>query len=123
MLSRYRPELRATSTCPRNLQESSSSLYFGSAVVLAQSDTTMDPIARFKRQYAYNHWANHELAAGVLAMPGDTTRAVKVLNHIAGAERLWQERLHGDLVTAVVWPDGPASSIPAQFDAIHATWM
>jgi len=83
----------------------------------------MDPIARFKRQYAYNHWANHELAAGVLAMPGDTTRAVKVLNHIAGAERLWQERLHGDLVTAVVWPDGPASSIPAQFDAIHATWM
>lgn len=83
----------------------------------------MDTIARFKRQYVYNHWANHEAAAGVLAMPGDASRAVRILNHIVGAERLWLERLHGDPPAAAVWPDDPATEIPSQLDAVHAAWM
>jgi uncharacterized damage-inducible protein DinB len=83
----------------------------------------MDAVTGFKRQYVYNHWANHESAAGVLALHGDTSRAVKVLNHIVGAERLWLQRLHGDPPSVEVWPEGPAGTIPGQLDALHASWM
>jgi uncharacterized damage-inducible protein DinB len=82
----------------------------------------MDGVAYFKRQYVYNHWANHESAAGVLAIHGDASRAVRILNHIAGAERLWLQRLHGDPPSVQVWPDAPAGSIPGHLDAIHAAW-
>lgn len=63
----------------------------------------MDLIAHFRRQFAYNEWANRETLASMRKQNADE-RTLALMAHIASAERLWMERMKQESQSLPVWP-------------------
>lgn len=63
----------------------------------------MDILAHLRQTTAYNAWANEQVAASMEPIAHPPAKAVLVLAHIVGAERLWHARLVGD-GKPEVWP-------------------
>ena len=53
----------------------------------------MDLIAHFSRLFAYDAWANQEVAHQLARRKHSATQALKLMAHIFAAQRLWMERL------------------------------
>ncbi len=64
----------------------------------------MEAVARHRRQFAYDRWANGEVLGALTAAAAAPPRAVRWLSHIAAAETLWLERLLGEPQSIAVWP-------------------
>jgi uncharacterized damage-inducible protein DinB len=80
----------------------------------------MDMRQYFKKMFAYNAWANREALASLMRADAPP-RAVKVMGHIIGAERLWLNRLKGE-GSAPVWPALGLDQCAAQLDALEPAW-
>jgi uncharacterized damage-inducible protein DinB len=65
----------------------------------------MNTVEHFKRLFAYDSWANHEVLAGLRSVPEPPPRPLKFVAHILASERLWLERLEGKAQTLPVWPE------------------
>ena len=65
----------------------------------------MDSVQQLERLYAYDEWANREVLANLQAAPAPNPRALKLLNHVVGAELLWLARLENRPSPVAVWPD------------------
>ncbi len=66
----------------------------------------MDRLAFTKRQFEYHAWALHRVAAALEAAPGGHPEAVKLLEHVAAADRVWLTRLQGeDGLGTALWPE------------------
>jgi uncharacterized damage-inducible protein DinB len=65
----------------------------------------MEIVRRHQRLFAYDDWANRETLAAIAAAGTPPPRSLKLLAHIAGAERLWLGRLRRESRPAAVWPD------------------
>ncbi|HEY1679755.1 MAG TPA: DinB family protein [Candidatus Sulfotelmatobacter sp.] len=57
----------------------------------------------FRRQFAYDAWANREVMNTMQAQ-GNDERSLQLMSHILAAERLWLERLRQQPQSAPVWP-------------------
>ncbi len=57
------------------------------------------------RLLAYDDWANRETLTAMKAADSPPARALRLLAHIVGAERLWLGRLEGEPPTTPVWPE------------------
>jgi uncharacterized damage-inducible protein DinB len=77
----------------------------------------MDRIAPLRRLFRYDAWANGE-ALAALARAGEAAppQAVRWLAHVAGAERLWLDRLRDGRSTVPVWPDLDLAGAAAMID-------
>lgn len=64
-----------------------------------------DLIRHFRRQFAYNAWANREVLAALRESRASAARCWQLLAHILSAERLWLERLQRQAQSHPVWPD------------------
>ena len=62
-------------------------------------------LQELQRLFAYDTWANLETAGALIACNTPPDRARKILAHLVGADRLWQERLRPEGARPVVWPD------------------
>ena len=78
----------------------------------------MPPLARL---FAYDAWANAEALASVRAA-GAPPAAVRLIAHVAAAERLWKGRIDGDPAPVVVWPDWTVDACAAALDALAREW-
>jgi uncharacterized damage-inducible protein DinB len=65
----------------------------------------VDSVARHRRQFAYDRWANGEFSRALSAVASPPPRAVRWLAHVAAAEVLWLERLLGEPRSMAVWPE------------------
>jgi uncharacterized damage-inducible protein DinB len=81
----------------------------------------MDLIDHFRRQFAYDEWANREVLS-VLKTTKDTTRSLQLLAHIVSAERLWLERILGQPQSLAVWPEFGLEQCEAQIADVAAGW-
>jgi uncharacterized damage-inducible protein DinB len=81
----------------------------------------MDLIDHFRRQFAYDEWANREVLS-VLKTTKDTTRSLQLLAHIVSAERLWLERILGQPQSLPVWPEFGLSQCEGQISEVAASW-
>ena len=63
----------------------------------------MDLLAHFRQTIQYNAWANQQVADALKPVAKPSAKAVLVLAHIVGAERLWHARLVGSAAPEV-WP-------------------
>ena len=82
----------------------------------------MDILQRHQRLFAYDDWANRETLASIAAAAAPAPRSVKLLAHIAGAERLWLERLRSEEKLAVVWPDFDLAGCRAALEDLARLW-
>lgn len=84
--------------------------------------TPPDLLEHHRRLFAWDDWANRETLAS-LSLGGDPPgRSLKLLGHIAGAERLWLGRLRQDPVLAAVWPELDVAACRAAFDDLASLW-
>lgn len=58
-----------------------------------------------RRLFAYDTWANLETAAALSDCDTPPERALRILAHVVGADRLWLERIRPGGARPVVWPD------------------
>jgi uncharacterized damage-inducible protein DinB len=64
----------------------------------------MNLIEHFRRQFAYDAWANREALAALRGSGEESTRCLQLMAHVVSAERLWLERLRQQSQSIAVWP-------------------
>ena len=75
----------------------------------------MDLLAHLQRTIDYNAWANEQVADSLKPIAKPPAKAVLVLAHIVGAERLWHARLVASSPPEV-WP---ALNVAQCAEAVH----
>ena len=58
----------------------------------------------FRRQFAYDAWANQEVLRTIRTTGASSERSVQLMSHILAAERVWLERLLQQSQSVPVWP-------------------
>ena len=64
----------------------------------------MDLTAYFRRQFAYDEWANREVLTALPVGSEASLRSVQLMAHVLSAQRLWLERLTQQPQSCPVWP-------------------
>jgi uncharacterized damage-inducible protein DinB len=83
----------------------------------------LDLIRHFRRQFAYDAWANREVLAAVRASRASGVRGLQLLAHILSAELLWLERLQQRAQSQVVWPEwGPEQCEARSVESAELWW-
>ena len=81
----------------------------------------MNLIEHLRRQFAYDAWANRQVLAALRPSAGDE-RALRLMSHIVGAERLWLERLEQQPQSAPVWPKADLAWCETQAAELSRMW-
>lgn len=79
-------------------------------------------IEHFRRQFAYDAWANREVMSAIRAQAGENERALQLMSHIVAAERLWLERLEQQPQSVPVWPKADLGWCEAQAVELKRLW-
>lgn len=82
----------------------------------------MNLIEHFRRQFAYDAWANQEVLSAIRANAGESERALELMAHIFAAERLWLERLERQTQSLPVWPKADLGWCEAQAGELKRLW-
>jgi uncharacterized damage-inducible protein DinB len=82
----------------------------------------MELIDHFRRQFAYDEWANREVLRTLRASGKAHARAVQLLAHILSAGRLWHERLLAQPQSLPVWPEFDLEQCEAQVADVGRLW-
>lgn len=64
----------------------------------------MNLIDHFRRQFAYNDWANREVLTALRPIRETSTRSVQLMAHMLSAEQLWLQRMTQQAQSFPVWP-------------------
>ena len=82
----------------------------------------MDLLDYLRRLFAYDDWANREALASLAAAGAPPARALRLMSHVAAAERLWLGRLRQDGRAVVVWPELTVDECAARFAELPGLW-
>jgi uncharacterized damage-inducible protein DinB len=76
----------------------------------------------FRRQFAYDAWANQQVLAAL--QPDDTgfARSLELFAHIISAERLWLERIRLQPQSLAVWPELSLAQATGQSSEVNRLW-
>jgi uncharacterized damage-inducible protein DinB len=82
----------------------------------------MDLMDYFRRQFAYDAWANQEVLVAIRVSPAGIARSLELFAHILSAERLWLERLRQTPQSLAVWPQSSLDQCEAQASEMSRLW-
>ena len=82
----------------------------------------MDLLDYFRRQFAYDSWANQEVLAAMRASQSGLSRSLQMFAHVLSAERLWLERIRQQEQTLPVWPESNLDQCEAQSSEMSRFW-
>jgi len=82
----------------------------------------MELIDHFRRQFAYNEWANREVLATLEDTGGSLERPIQYVAHILSAELLWLNRLKRQRPTIAVWPRFDLAECASQLGKVSSAW-
>lgn len=82
----------------------------------------MHLVEHFRRQFAYDTWANREVLLALPAGTSGSTRPLQLMSHILSAERLWLERLQQQPPSLPVWPEFNLEQGEAQAAELGQLW-
>ncbi|HEU4629428.1 MAG TPA: DinB family protein [Gemmatimonadaceae bacterium] len=74
------------------------------------------------RLFAYDAWANREAHASLARMSAPPVQGVRWLAHVAAAQLLWWERIHGMPQSRPVWPELSLDETAALLEAMGERW-
>jgi uncharacterized damage-inducible protein DinB len=80
--------------------------------------------ADIRRLVAFDHLANDQCLASLLALgeAGPPPRAVAIMAHIIGAERLWLARIESEPSPLAVWPSLDLDGCGRELEALDLPW-
>ena len=81
-----------------------------------------DLIRHFRRQFAYDAWANREVLAAIRNSRAAAARSLQLLAHIVSAELLWLERLQQEPQSQPVWPEWSLEQCEARSVEVGDLW-
>ena len=81
-----------------------------------------DLVQHFRRQFAYDHWANREIVSALRPEGASSPRVLQLLAHILSAEQLWLERLIEKPQSLPVWPELDLGGCEARLAELDASW-
>lgn len=76
----------------------------------------------FRRQFAYDEWANREVLGAIRAGGAARERSLQLIGHIIAAERVWLERLKQQPQSTPVWPEDDLEKCEAQAAELAGLW-
>ncbi len=82
----------------------------------------MELVYYFRRQFAYDHWANREVVAALRSDGVSSARSLQLVAHILAAEQLWLERLTQRPQSLPVWPEFTLDGCEARLTALNSAW-
>lgn len=82
----------------------------------------METLRPLLKLFAYDEWANRETADALAAAGSPPPRAVKLLAHVVGSERLWHSRLRREKRAPAVWPDLALTQCRAVIVEVAGMW-
>ena len=74
-----------------------------------------------ERLFAYDDWANREVASH-LRKTGTPAPALRLLNHIIGAQWIWLSRLRSEPSKMAVWPELTLDVAAKELDELRHGW-
>jgi uncharacterized damage-inducible protein DinB len=74
---------------------------------------------QLERLFAYDDWANRE----EVPHTRESADALRLLNHIIGAQWLWIARLRSEQPRMAVWPDLKPDQALRELDALRPAWL
>ena len=83
----------------------------------------MDLTEYFRRQFAYDGWANREALAALTEAGEASARPLQLMAHVLSAERLWMERLKQEPQSFPVWPEFTLDNCRQQAAALGGLWQ
>jgi uncharacterized damage-inducible protein DinB len=90
--------------------------------ILWDGDKVVNVADYFRRQFAYDAWANHEVLTAIRAAGGADVRSLQLMSHILGAERVWVDRLKQVPQSVPVWPEGDLERCEADAASLEHVW-
>lgn len=82
----------------------------------------MELLRHHERLFDWDDWANRETLASLARAGSPPARSLKLLGHIAGAERLWHGRLRREATPALVWPNLDLAGCGSALDELARLW-
>lgn len=82
----------------------------------------MDLLVYLRKLYAYDYWANREVARALLAAPSSSPRSLRLMAHVAGTEWTWRHRILPESKTMAVWPQLSAEQIAQEVEELRTAW-
>lgn len=80
-------------------------------------------LAYFRKLYAYDYWANREVARALAAAGQQApARSVRLLAHIVGAEWVWRSRVSAGSKQMAVWPQFTVGEIGREIEELKPAW-
>ena len=75
-----------------------------------------------RKLYAYDYWANLEVARALGAAGKAPARSVRLMAHVVGAEWLWRSRILAASKTMAVWPQLTAEEVLRECEELKPAW-
>jgi uncharacterized damage-inducible protein DinB len=88
----------------------------------AKGSAFADRLARLRRLFEYDEWANREALASLAKAARPPEKGVKALAHVLGAERLWLDRLLRAPQGGAVWPEATVERMRKEIDDLSRRW-
>lgn len=82
----------------------------------------MEMLEYFRRQFAYDDWANRKVLDALMVSGHANPRAVQLLAHILSAERLWLQRIRMQPQSLPVWPESSPDQCEKQIGELASLW-
>jgi uncharacterized damage-inducible protein DinB len=79
-------------------------------------------IRHHRRQIAYDRWANAEILHALRAIEPVPERPLRLLSHVAAAQRLWLDRIDRAAATVPVWPELAPVETAAWLAGLDERW-
>jgi len=84
----------------------------------------MESLASLRKLFEYDYWANQEALRGVATLNAAAERALKIVGHIIGAQRVWLGRLETPGAAAPApWPLMGLEEANAAVSEMHQRWI
>lgn len=82
----------------------------------------MELLEYLRKLFAYDYWANAEVARALAAAPQPPARSLRLMAHVVGAEWLWRSRILPASKGMAVWPQLPAQQIAREVEELRPAW-
>lgn len=80
-------------------------------------------VSELRSLFDYDHWANRETLASLLALDGDASRARRFFYHIIGAQRVWLSRFETpESPSTEPWPSLTLEVAASALEDLRARW-
>ena len=82
----------------------------------------MERLQEIRRLFTHDGWANRETLGALRSAGRPPERALAILSHILGAERLWLDRVLERKPAVAVWPDLTLERCRGEIDGLERSW-